>query len=189
MENGEVASSVEIPELSRDLGDVTISVREPAPGRFEAELPPHLGRPCRPRRIHEDDGAGTPGEDRSRRCSTAPRPTGARATRPDRRSQLMLELDLVGRKVALTDSEASALLAAAEFASGSSIGSRDLATRLKDVNAPPSSQARRRRLVFSRPESRALQRVIESRVEPDERFRELELTLAELLGHDPAHTS
>ncbi len=99
----------------------------------------------------------------------------------------MLELDLLGRKVALTDSEVAVLLAAAELASGSSVGSRDLATRLKAV-AAPASQPRRRRLVFSRPESRALQRVIESQADPDERLRELELTLTELLSHDPART-
>lgn len=97
----------------------------------------------------------------------------------------MLELDLMGRKVALSDSDVAVLLVAAEQGSGSSVGSRDLATRLKDM-AAPSAQGRRRRLVFSRPESRALQRLIRTDVEPDERFRELDSTLAELLAHDPA---
>jgi hypothetical protein len=97
----------------------------------------------------------------------------------------MLELDLIGHKIALTDSDAAVLLAAAERASGSSVGSRDLATRLKDA-AAPSSQARRRRLVFSRPESRALHRLIQAQDDPDERFRELDSALTALLAQAPA---
>ncbi len=53
----------------------------------------------------------------------------------------MLELDLIGHKITLSDADATVLLKAAERASGSSLGSRDLATRLKDA-AAPSSQAR-----------------------------------------------
>jgi hypothetical protein len=34
------AAEVKIPELSRDLGDVTITVRELTPGRFEATFRP-----------------------------------------------------------------------------------------------------------------------------------------------------
>ncbi len=96
----------------------------------------------------------------------------------------MLELDLIGHKIALTDADAVVLLAAAELASGSSVGSRDLATRLKDA-AAPSAQARRRRLVFSRPESRALLRLIQTEDVPEGRFPELEEALVELLGQSP----
>jgi hypothetical protein len=99
----------------------------------------------------------------------------------------MLELDLMGRRIALDDSDVAVLLVAAERASGSSVGSRDLATRLKDM-AAPSAQGRRRRLVFSRPESRALQRLLQTDVEPDARFHELDSTLSELLAPDPAAT-
>lgn len=93
----------------------------------------------------------------------------------------MLELDLIGHKFALTDADAGVLLAAAELASGSSVGSRDLATRLKEA-AGPAAQARRRRLVFSRPESRALLRLIQAQDLPEERFSELESGLVEILG-------
>jgi hypothetical protein len=93
----------------------------------------------------------------------------------------MLELDLIGHKLTLSDADAAVLLSAAERASGSSVGSRDLATRLKDA-AAPSSQARRRRLVFSRPESRALLRLIQGEDVPGERFLELEAALIALLG-------
>ncbi len=97
----------------------------------------------------------------------------------------MIELDLMGRRIALSDSDIAVLLVAAERGSGSSVGSRDLATRLKDM-AAPAAQGRRRRLVFSRPESRALQRLIQADVEPDERFRELDSTLSALLAPDLA---
>jgi hypothetical protein len=92
----------------------------------------------------------------------------------------MLELDLIGHRLTISDSEARLLLAAAEEASGSSIGSRDLATRLKALADPVAST--RRRLVFSRPESRALQRMIQSRFESTDDFQDLRLTLSELLA-------
>jgi hypothetical protein len=92
----------------------------------------------------------------------------------------MLELDLIGRRLTISDSEARLLLAAAEKASGSSIGSRDLATRLKALADPVS--APRRRLVFSRPESRALQRMIQSQFGATEEFHDLRLTLSDLLA-------
>jgi hypothetical protein len=93
----------------------------------------------------------------------------------------MLELDLIGHKITLTEGDARLLLGAAEAASGSSIGSRDLATRLK-ARVYPSS----RRLVFSRPEARALQRMIQAQPVPSDRLRELGLTLTELLAQSPA---
>lgn len=92
----------------------------------------------------------------------------------------MLELDLVGRKITLTDGEASLLWSAAEQASGSSVGSRDLATRLKGL-ADPALRARRR-LVFSRAESRALQRMIQSMLEPTDQLQDLRLALSNLLA-------
>ena len=92
----------------------------------------------------------------------------------------MLELDLIGHRLTISDSEARLLLSVAEEASGSSIGSRDLATRLKALADPVAST--RRRLVFSRPESRALQRMIQSRFESTDDFQDLRLTLSELLA-------
>ena len=94
----------------------------------------------------------------------------------------MLELDLIGRKISLSDGDARLLLAAAEAASGSSIGSRDLATRLKEI-ADPSSN-RRRKLVFSRPETRALQRVVQTRFGAGDQLRDLQIALHELLAID-----
>lgn len=92
----------------------------------------------------------------------------------------MLELDLIGHEVTLTDGDARLLLAAAEAASGSSLGSRDLATRLKGL-ADPATRSRRR-LVLSRSESRALQRVIQARSELTEQLDDLRLTLAAVLA-------
>jgi hypothetical protein len=93
----------------------------------------------------------------------------------------MVEFDLIGNAVTLTDSDARLLLTAAEAGSGMSIGSRDLATRLKALIAPEAA-TRRRRLVFTRPESRALQRVIQTQIEPTDELRELRATLVELLA-------
>jgi hypothetical protein len=92
----------------------------------------------------------------------------------------MLELDLIGHRLTISDSETRMLLAAAEQASGSSIGSRDLATRLRALADPVSS--RKRRLVFSRPESRALQRMIQTQFESTEEFHDLRTTLSALLA-------
>jgi hypothetical protein len=97
-------------------------------------------------------------------------------------SPVALELDLIGRKITLSDKDVRLLLAGAEAGSGSSIGSRDLATRLKDLAAQPSQA--RRRLVFSRPEVQALRRMIEAQLEPGDRFVELRQALAELLASD-----
>ena len=51
----------------------------------------------------------------------------------------MVEFDLIGNPVTLTDSDARLLLTAAEAGSGMSIGSRDLATRLKPLVDPAIS--------------------------------------------------
>ena len=93
----------------------------------------------------------------------------------------MVEFDLIGNAVTLTDSDARLLLTAAEAGSGMSIGSRDLATRLKALIAPEAA-TRRRRLVFTRPESRALQRVIRTQIEPTNELQNLRATLVELLA-------
>ena len=91
----------------------------------------------------------------------------------------LVELDLIGRTITLSESDTRVLLAAAEAASGSSVGSRDLATRLKDLSYPASG--RPRRLVFSRPELRAMQRTLQDEIPPGERLHELRLMLAELM--------
>jgi hypothetical protein len=94
-------------------------------------------------------------------------------------TSLMLELDLIGRKITLSERDADLLLAGAEAGSGSSIGSRDLATRLNDV----ASQSQvRRRLVLSRPETRALQRMIETQFESGDRLLDLRQALTQVLG-------
>jgi hypothetical protein len=96
----------------------------------------------------------------------------------------MLELDLIGHEIRVTDSDARLLLEAAEAASGSSLGSRDLATRLKGL-ADPDTRARRR-LVLTRSESRALQRVIQARLGSFDQLHELNLTLVSALANDRA---
>jgi hypothetical protein len=92
----------------------------------------------------------------------------------------MVEFDLIGSPVTLTDSDARLLLTAAEAGSGVSVGSRDLATRLKPF-VDLEATTRRRRLVFTRPESRALQRVIQTQIEPTNELQDLRATLVELL--------
>jgi hypothetical protein len=97
----------------------------------------------------------------------------------------MVEFDLIGSPVTLTDSDARLLLTAAEAGSGMSIGSRDLATRLRPLIDPEAMTRRRRRLVFTRPESRALQRVIQTQIEPTDDLQVLRATLVELLAIEP----
>jgi hypothetical protein len=96
----------------------------------------------------------------------------------------MVEFDLIGNPVTLTESEARLILTAAEAGSGMSIGSRDLATRLKAL-IDPDAASKRRRLVFTRPESRALQRVIQTQIEPTNELNNLRATLVELLALVP----
>ena len=97
----------------------------------------------------------------------------------------MVEFDLIGNPVTLTDSDARLLLTAAEAGSGTSIGSRDLATRLKPL-VDPEAVTRRRRLVFTRPESRALQRIIQTQIEPTDELQDLRATLVALLDQPRA---
>jgi hypothetical protein len=98
----------------------------------------------------------------------------------ERAATPVLELDLIGHQVTLSAGEASLLLTAAEAASGSSIGSRDLATRLKAL-ANPTTRSRRR-LVLSRSESRSLQRVIETQIGSTDQLHDLRSTLAAALN-------
>jgi hypothetical protein len=93
----------------------------------------------------------------------------------------MVEFDLIGKPVTLTDSEARLLLTAAEADAGRSIGSRDLATRLKPL-IDTDAMTQRRRLVFTRPESRALQRIIQTQIEPTDELQNLRATLVELFA-------
>jgi hypothetical protein len=93
----------------------------------------------------------------------------------------MVEFDLIGNAVTLTDSDARLLLTAAEADSGSSIGSRDLATRLNAMTAL-ETPTRRRRLVFTRPESRALQRLIQTQIEPTHELQDLRTALVDLFA-------
>jgi hypothetical protein len=95
----------------------------------------------------------------------------------------MVEFDLSGNPVTLTERDARLLLTAAEAGSGMSIGSRDLATRLKPLVDPEA--VTRRRLVFTRPESRALQRIIQTQIEPTNELQNLRATLVALLTADP----
>jgi hypothetical protein len=90
-----------------------------------------------------------------------------------------VELDLIGLKLTLSDEDSRVLLVAAEASSGSSLGSRDLATRLRETEwmAPRP----RRRLVLTRPEARSLQRLLENSVETGERLPELRSALEEIL--------
>jgi hypothetical protein len=91
---------------------------------------------------------------------------------------MVLELDLIGRKVILAESDVDWLHARAKATGGSSLGSRDLATRLKSLDTAQGAQ----RLVLSRPESRALQRLLDSSVEAPDGLQELRASLAELLA-------
>ena len=94
----------------------------------------------------------------------------------------MVEFDLIGSPVTLTDSEARLLLTAAEAGAGMSIGSRDLVTRLKPLIDTDAMTQRRRRLVFTRPESRALQRIIQTQIEPTGELQNLRATRVELFA-------
>jgi hypothetical protein len=93
----------------------------------------------------------------------------------------MLDLDLIGSTVTLSDSDARVLLQAAEADSGSSIGSRDIASRLKAA-ADPATRTRRRQLMFTRSESRALQRLIQAQIGPTGELDDLRSLLSTLLG-------
>ena len=91
---------------------------------------------------------------------------------------MVLELDLIGRKVTLVESDVRWLYGRAKTTGGSSLGSRDLATRLKSLDSAQGVQ----RLALSRPESRALQRLLDSSVDAPEGLQELRAALAELLA-------
>jgi hypothetical protein len=90
----------------------------------------------------------------------------------------VLELDLIGLKVRLGESEVRWLYARAKATGGSSLGSRDLATRLAGRDRTQPLQ----RLVLSRPEARALQRLLDTSAQPPAGLKELQESLAGLLA-------
>ena len=91
---------------------------------------------------------------------------------------MVLELDLIGRRVRLGESGVRWLHARAKATGGSSLGSRDLATRLEGLDLSQPGQ----RLVLSRPEARALQRLLDASAEPPAGLEELQKSLADLLA-------
>jgi hypothetical protein len=90
----------------------------------------------------------------------------------------MLELDLIGRPVALADSDVRWIYARAKAASGHSLGARDLATRLQDLE--PDQE--RNQLILTRPEASALARLLEDAGGTPRGCDELRANLDELLG-------
>ena len=90
---------------------------------------------------------------------------------------MVLELDLIGRRATLDESDVRWLYALAKTTGGSSLGSRDLATRLKSLNSSQGVQ----RLHLSRTEARALQRLLDAGDEPTDGLRQLRTILTELL--------
>jgi len=90
----------------------------------------------------------------------------------------VLELDLIGRKVSIGEREARWLHARATATGGSSLGSRDLATRLAGLDLTQPVQ----RLALSRPEARALERLLDASAEPPAGLEELQASLADLLA-------
>jgi len=90
----------------------------------------------------------------------------------------VLELDLIGRKVSCGESEVRWLHVRARAMGGSSLGSRDLATRLASLDQAKPLQ----RLLLSRTVARALQRLLEASAEPPAGLRELRESLAALLA-------
>jgi hypothetical protein len=90
----------------------------------------------------------------------------------------VLELDLIGRPVTLSESDARWIYRQAKATSGHSLGARDLVTRLQALDAAQE----RTHLVLTRPEASALARVL---AEPDEAppgCDELRALLVELLS-------
>jgi hypothetical protein len=73
----------------------------------------------------------------------------------------VLVLDLVGRPVTLSESDARWIYTQAKATSGHSLGARDLVTRLQALDP----EQERKQLVLTRPEASALARVL---AEPDE---------------------
>jgi hypothetical protein len=95
----------------------------------------------------------------------------------------VLELDLIGRSVTLAESDVRWIYAQAKTASGRSLGARDLATRLQDLE--PDQE--RRRLILTRPEANALARLLDAAGETPPGCDELRANLDEL--HAISHSA
>ena len=72
----------------------------------------------------------------------------------------MLELDLIGRPVKLSESDVRWIYGQAKAASGHSLGARDLVTRLQGLD--PDQEPKR--LLLTRPEASALARLLDAQV-------------------------
>lgn len=92
----------------------------------------------------------------------------------------MLELDLIGQTIRLSEGDVRWIEAQAKAASGHSLGARDLATRLRELDPDRDLN----RLLFTRPESSVLARLLEAGDAPPARCDELRRNLAKLLGSD-----
>jgi hypothetical protein len=90
----------------------------------------------------------------------------------------MLELDLIGHTVRLSESDTRWIYHEAKRASGHSLGARDLATRLQGLDSAPG----RRKLVLSRAESSALARLLAAGDGTSGECLELRASLSELLA-------
>ncbi len=90
----------------------------------------------------------------------------------------MLELDLIGRPVTLSESDARWIYRQAKASSGHSLGARDLVTRLQALDL----ELERTRLVLTRPEASALARVLDEPEETPPGCDELRALLVELLA-------
>lgn len=90
----------------------------------------------------------------------------------------MLELDLIGRPVTLSESDARWIYRQAKASSGHSLGARDLVTRLQALDL----ELERTRLVLTRPEASALARVLAEPEETPPGCDELRALLVELLA-------
>lgn len=90
----------------------------------------------------------------------------------------MLELDLIGRPVKLSESDARWIYGHAKAASGHSLGARDLVTRLQGLD--PDQE--RKRLLLTRPEASALARLLDAAGATPPGCDELRAKLVELLA-------
>jgi hypothetical protein len=90
----------------------------------------------------------------------------------------VLELDLIGRPVELSEGDVGWICGHAKAASGHSLGARDLVTRLQGLN--PTDE--HKRLLLTRPEASALARLLDAANETPPGCDELRANLAELLA-------
>lgn len=90
----------------------------------------------------------------------------------------MLELDLIGRTVRLSEGDARWIYGHAKAARGYSLGARDLVTRLEGLE--PDKE--RQRLVLTRPEANVLARLLDTAEELPPGCDEFRVNLAELLA-------